>query len=126
MCKITGILIDVEKETAKVTTIEKELDAYYEALNCDTIDIVSRKIGKRYYDIVCDDEGLFKDSPRISAINDMGGVMFVGNLFIVRFNGEDDIESLTDADVTYILKHIHLQGTRKHPKPYPMLHQCEY
>lgn len=132
MEKITGILIDVVNETAKVTTIDKCLDAYYRILNCDCIDIVRRRIGanKRraahYYEIVCDDEALLKEDPKISAIDDLGRPMLCGNLFITKFDGVDDIASLEPADILRLREFILPQMTRNHPKPYPMLHQCEY
>ena len=53
--KITGILIDTESNTAKPITIDDTLEAYYSALNCSCIDIVSRTIGEneKYFTIVC-------------------------------------------------------------------------
>lgn len=38
--------------------IKDELQSYYNLLECNTIDIIRRKIGKRYFHIICDDEGM--------------------------------------------------------------------
>ena len=65
---IKGVLLDTEKGTAKITSLCDKLDAYYAALHCDIIDIVTRKIGDKLFSIVCDDEALLKDSPVVSAI----------------------------------------------------------
>lgn len=53
-----GLLIDVHN--AKIQEVEvSELDDYYKWIGCENIDITSRKIGGRIYDIICDDEGFF-------------------------------------------------------------------
>lgn len=129
MKQITGLLIDVHNNAVSVETIDDHLHSYYELLKTDLIDIQTRAIGyhkKKPYAIVCDDEGLLKFEPKISAIDSVGRVMFVGNLFIVR-NGEDgELASLEKKDVDYLSRFIQMQGTARFPDPYPMLHQVEY
>ena len=100
----------------------------YKLLDCTTIDIVHRRIGRRnfIYDIICDDEGLMKEDAKVSAIDDMGIPMLVGNLFIVKFDGEESETSLDESDIEYIMRHIFKFATRRFPKPYPMLCQCAY
>lgn len=128
--KITGLLIDVENETASVKTIDNTLDAFYDALNCNLVEMPTRKIGVRngrYYTIICDEEGLFTEQPKISAIDNMGQPMLVGNLFLVKNDSDDgELKGLDEADIMYLKRFVMLQGTRNYPKPYPMLHQCEY
>lgn len=129
MKKITGLLIDVNNEKTSVATISASLHAYYELLSVDIIDIQVRKIGVyrgRKYAIICDDEGLLKSLPKISAIDNMGNPMFVGNLFIVRDGKNGEMDSLEQDDIDYLKRFIHMQGTMRYPKPYPMLHQVEY
>ena len=63
MAEITGVLVNPDEKTVKKVTIEKSLDSYYKTLDCSCIDIVTRKIGGRRFDIICDDEGLYKDDP---------------------------------------------------------------
>lgn len=126
MKKIKGVLINVEKETVEVVEIDKTLSEYYRILNCTTIDIPSRKIGERYFDIICDDEGLFKDKPKISAVTMDGKPALVGNLFVVKFDGEEDITSLNDNDIEYIKSKIKRYGTNVYPNPYPMLTELEF
>lgn len=128
--KITGILIDVENEKFEVMEIDDELDTYYKILNCSCIDIVVRHIGarcKKAFDIVCDDEGLFKDVHKISAIDNLGNVQFIGNIFITGTADEEgNLTSLTEYDVAYIKSKIVNLSTRQFPKAYPMLTQCEF
>lgn len=103
----------------------KSLASYYKTLDCDCIDIVSRKIGGKYFDVICDDEGLY-NQPKISAIDDMGAPMLVGNLFIVNYDGNGDNKSLTDEDIDHIKKYIQVMSTRQYLEGYPMLTQVEY
>ena len=123
--KIKGMLIDVQNETAKVVEVEKKLESYYDILKCDTIDIVERKIGGQLFDIVADDEGLF-NQPKISAINDMGEPMLVGNLFIVNYDGKGDITSLEENDIQHLQNFVEIMYTKQYPEGYPMVVQMEY
>lgn len=109
-----SLLLDtVKKEIRQVDP--KGLQDYYELLGCDCIDIVTRKIGHQYYDIVCDDEGLLKDDPIISAIDDLGRVMLVGSLIICGLaDNEGELTDLSDRDIPYIKKRVHIMDTRKH------------
>jgi len=122
--KIKAILVDVMKETSKVVEIETELEAYYKALDCDCIDIVTRQIGRKTFSIVCDDEGIYRQ-PKISAIDNLGNVMLMGNLLICNRKGPE-LDSLTADDIKYIKERIVDQGTRMYPKGYPMVMQCTY
>ena len=120
------ILLNVIEETVEVIDIEPELDAYYRALDCTTIDIVERKIGRKRYDIMCDDEGLFRDPQKISAIDNLGRPMLVGNLMFFNNDGSGNLTDLSDNDIRYIMQRIIYMYTHQYPKGYKMLTQCEY
>lgn len=128
--KLLGVLVDVENEKVEAMEIEDELDSFYKILNCSTIDIVVRRIGGRHkkaFDIVCDDEGLFKEPQKISAIDNLGNVQLVGNIFITgTADNEGNLTSLSESDVAYIKSKVQNMGTRKFPEGYPMLTQCEF
>ena len=104
--KIKGILVDVNSNIIDVCEIEKSLESYYKILNCELIDIVSMKIGHRYFDIICDDEGLMQEDITISAIYDDFTPALVGNLFIVRHDGKGNERSLTSNDISMIFENI--------------------
>ena len=107
--KITGVLIDIEDNTAKPVTMEASLEEYYAALHCSCIDIVERTIGvqEKCFAIVCDDEGLLKDSPCVSAISDLGEPMLIGSLLVTDFDPETgELVSLSAAELNYVLDHI--------------------
>ena len=126
---ITGYLIDVQNETHGPRTILKELKEYYALLGCRLIEMPTRRIGVRNgrrYTIICDEEGLFAEQPKTSAIDNLGQPMLVGNLFIVKVDEEGNTVGLDPDDIKYLERFVLLQGTHKFPRPYPMLHQCEY
>lgn len=116
--KIRGVLIDPEKEAGAVVELDKNLDAYYEALDCRCIDIVQRTIGGRSFDVICDDEALLVDAPCPSAISPLGEVMLCGKLFVVQFDGRDDVRSLSDEEVAHVLRNVVKLRMRKHSKTY--------
>jgi len=123
---ITGVLIDPEKGIAEVRTIEKSLPSYYALLRCTCIDIVSRNIGARTFDIICDDEGLLCDQPWPSAVDNVGRGMLYGPLFIVRFDGRNDVTSLPELEAEIILSRVREFPTRDHPIPHPLLWGVSY
>lgn len=125
MSKIKGVLVDVQNNTVEVAELEHDLDSFHEVINCRCIDIVDRRIGGKYFSIICDDEGMLTDNPRISAIGDSGYPMLVGNLFVVG-SEDGDICSLTDQEAAYVLSKVENLATVKHPEPYKMLTQLDY
>ena len=127
--RIVGVLVDVEKEILGILEIPNNLDTFYKVLNCNLIDIVTRRIGdsKKVYDIICDDEGLLKEPHKISAVDSMGNAQLVGNIFITgTADAEGNLTSLPMDEANYILNKIQLTKTKKFDKPYPILTQCKY
>lgn len=103
MRKITGVLVADGKAT--VVDVDDDLDAYYKLLDCELIDIVTRRIGGKYYDIICDEEGLFKDDPAVGMVNEFDGkVMIVGRLFICQHDGRGNQKSLSQTEIDDVLE----------------------
>ena len=91
--------------------IGEKLEDFYEHLKCSCFDIAHRKIGGKWFDIFCDDEGLFKDSPIPSAIfpeefNKNHTVALVGNLIFANHDYEGNTTALSDEDINNIKNHI--------------------
>lgn len=124
--KMKTVLLDVFNEQVKTVEIERDLAAYYRALDCDTVEMVTRKIGKKRYLVVCDENGLFRDPQKISAIDDFGRPMLVGNLLFLNTDKYGDEDGLSDLDVAHIKRYIRKMYTLAFPSGYPMLTQCEY
>lgn len=128
--KIKGVLLDIENNDAKVVEFEPRLQQYYNLLHCERIEFVPRTLGynrsHRRFDIVCDEEGTYKEGNKISAIDNLGRVMFVGSLLVVNRAENGETASLTDKECEFVLSKIQKMYTRNHPEGYLMLTQCEY
>ena len=119
-----GLLIDVKNNNVSVK-MANSLKDYYRLTDCDVIDIVKRCIGGKYYNIICDDEGLLKENIIISAIDTERKPMLVGNLIVAGdTDDEGELLSLTDKDVDNILKHVKTAYTRS--LTHPVLVNVEY
>lgn len=91
----------------EVKEIQDSIEEFYKIIDCRCIDIATRRIGtrKKHYDIIVDDEGLFVDNPRVSAIDSNLKPMLVGNLIITNSkNGATT--SLTDDDINYLKQYV--------------------
>ena len=96
---------------AKAMVIKRDLHAYYDLLGCDLVDILQRKIGRKTYNFVIDEEGRLKDGNHLSAILDKPGYseILVGNMFVAG-NIAGNLTSLKDEQIEEIAKHV---GTAK-------------
>ena len=123
-------MLDIENNDAKVVEFEPCLQQYYNLLHCERIEVVPRTIGynrsHRRFNIVCDEEGSYKEDNKISAIDNIGKVMFVGSLLVVNRAENGETDSLTDSECEFVLSKIQKMYTRNHPEGYLMLTQCEY
>lgn len=82
--------------------VEPKLEEYYKLLDVDLIDIVERKIGDTYFDIILDDEGLLKDSPTVTAVNTDFKEYLVGSLLLCHTDGEGAEAPITEEDIETI------------------------
>lgn len=125
--RLTAVLVDTAKGVFGVVNVPDKLDVFYALLGCSCIDIVQRKVGTKTVDIICDDEGLFQEPAKISAIDNLGHAQLVGSILIVgTADAEGNLTSLSKADADYILGKVQLLATQKVKDPYPILTQCEY
>ena len=102
---ITGYFVDPENNIAEPRTIDKSLEGYYALLRCDCITMPERRIGDKYFTIIADDEGLLKPGAIISGLSSTGQPALVGPLFVVKFDGREDVTSLTKEELTLLAKH---------------------
>lgn len=121
-----GLLLDVEHDEVKVVEAN-ELEDYYQLMSCNRIQIVERKIRGKYFEIVCDEEGLFQAEPKISAADSQGATMLVGSLIIYGEPGADgERRGLTDEDIAHLQNCIYKLPTIKNPVPHNILCYVEY
>lgn len=109
MNKITGYFVDPENCIAEPRTIDHSLEGFYALLRCDCIDMPERRIWGEYFTIICDDEGLLKEGNWFSAYDPIGNPALVGPIFVVKFDGEEDVRSLTEDELALVGEHA-VQG----------------
>lgn len=117
-----AFLLDVEKNEAGIVDIDDSKprrEQYAKYLNCEKVGIVYRMVGrKKYFDIIIDDEGIFKDGSKISALTSDELPALRGNLLFCNHDENiddlsptDDKEidnetSVTEDDVKLLLSHL--------------------
>ena len=132
-----GYLINVREGTAGVCEItgadgqetKGSLQDYYRLIGCRCVDIASRSIGGKYFDLVVDDEGLYGDNATVSAVDGDGEPMLVGNIVIVNCpNDESDgyMRGLEDEDIALIKKHVRSALVPADGRAIKVLVGCEY
>lgn len=117
MRKIKAYYINPKTDTACECDIVDSLDVFYDMLDCGTIDIVNRGFSnsKKRFDIICDDEGLLKDDPYVSAVDTRGSAMLVGALLVVGPADDDgELTSLSDKDIEFLKRRTMKLPTRRH------------
>lgn len=117
-----GYLIDVQNDEHKVVEIgdKDHLKQFYKLIDCECIDIATRRIGGKRFDVVVDDEGLFAERPICSAYDKKHNPMLVGNLVILgEADDEGNLTSLSVHDVMLVKEAIRytidLQSGAFHP-----------
>ena len=130
---LTGILIDPEHDTFGVRTIEDTLPNLYDLLHCDLIDITERVVGDTPVSIICDDEGLLRDDPWVSAWSPWTNLYgyrpeLCGALFVIGpgVDGSGNLLSLSKEAQDAVLKHIRNAVTHQSPELRPRLFDVHY
>lgn len=84
-----------------------ELDDYYKVLNAHCFDIVSLKIGDKYFSCFVDDDGRLKENQIPSIVHkETGEVIIVGNVVFANFDDDGNAASLSEDDVEMIRNNI--------------------
>ena len=64
-------------------------------------------LGDREYEIICDDEGLSKRPALVSAVNNDGQPMLVGNLIVMgNSGGDEDMHEISFDEIQHLKKHF--------------------
>lgn len=126
--KLILFLVSIEDKKAEKVVIEHSLQAFYDTIHCvyDTIDIESRKIGGKYFDVICDDDGLAREPHHCSAVDKEGNPMLVGSFLVANHDTAGETRSLTDEDIELIKKSVQLVRTRNLQDLHPIIVGMEY
>ena len=121
------LLLDVVNKDVKMVEANG-LNDYYELIGCRCIDIVRRTIGDVEVEIVIDDEGLFVENPKVSAISVDGTPMLFGNLLIAsgRVTDDGELTELTEEEVDEIMDNVATISTSVYKEPYPAFVEVDY
>lgn len=124
---INVFLLDVYNENFSTIDIEPDdLDALYEKLNCRCIDIVTRTIDGKQFDIVCDAEGPIHEPRKISAVDKNCKPVLVGNLIFAHHDAEGNLTGLEDGDMMTLLMNIGVIRTNDCPSGYFVMSNMDW
>lgn len=93
----------------QVVEIEDTLDVFCEMLHCRCIDITTRSIAGKNFDIIVDDEGLFKDPMILGAMSpEDKNCALVGSLLITdTADAYGELTDLANDDILRIITTTH-------------------
>lgn len=108
---MVGLLLSVtENEINSVKLDDKNvLQSMYDLMSCELVDVVRNvKIGNKRYDIVVDDEGLYKDNNKPSARCSDADQVLYGDIIVINVDEEKgEWVSLDEDDIENIQSHIY-------------------
>lgn len=88
-----GVLLT--KEGAFLVHYTDNLDTLYTMLDCDVMDIVTRNVKGKPFNLLVDDEGALKDANHIQGVSSDAKEVLLGNILIAGL--ADDDGNLTDV-----------------------------
>jgi len=123
--KLLGVLVDVRNETVQALETVESQENFCSILGCCYTDAVQRNIGGRPFVIVCDDEALLAEAPKISAVDRSGQAHIFGSIFITGpYDSYGELTGLSEPDAAYVLSRIWKIRTDRYPAGYPALTEC--
>lgn len=110
-----ALLLDAFNKDIRVINPDG-LQDYYSLLNCSSVDVISKNISDKRFNLIFDNEAELLETHRPSAIDDCGQVVLFNNLIITgEGNLEGDFKDITDEEIEYVKKYIHTVRTSKYP-----------
>ena len=89
------------------------LNEYYHLLGCQCIDMVEIDVDNYSYDVVCDDEGLFRE-PMVPTLYISEEQVLFGSLAFVKIDEEGYTVGLDKEDIERLLRYIENQKDDLH------------
>ena len=89
------------------------LNEYYHVLGCQCIDMVAIDVDGYSYDVVCDDEGLFRE-PMVPTLFISEEQVLCGDLAFVKIDEEGYTVGLEKEDIERLLRYIENQKDNLH------------
>ena len=89
------------------------LNEYYRLLGCQCIDMVPIDVDGYSYDVVCDDEGLFRE-PMVPTLYISEEQVLFGSIAFVKIDEEGYTVGLDKEDIERLLRYIENQKDNLH------------
>lgn len=110
-----ALILDAFNKDIRVVD-PQNLQDYYKLLNCSSVDVTNKKISDKQFNLIFDEEAELSETRRPSAMDDYGHAVLFNNLIIAgEGNLEGNLSDLTDKEIEYIKKYIHIVRTSKYP-----------
>lgn len=110
-----ALILDAFNKDVRVVD-PQNLQDYYKLLNCSSVDVTNKKISDKQFNLIFDEEAELLETRRPSAMDDYGQAVLFNNLIIAgegSFAG--DFKDITDEEIEYVKKYIHIVRTSKYP-----------
>ena len=121
------LFLDVHNNELKMVEANG-LDDYYNLIGCRCIDIVRRRIGDIYVEIIIDDEGALLDNAKVSAIDVTGDIALYGNLLVAsgRVTEDGELTELTQVEIDVIMVNVAEVTTSVYKEPFKIFVEMDY
>lgn len=90
MNELKAILIDPTTRTIKDTVVDYDLQAWYDKLDCDTIQITTIPLEAGRFQMIIDEEGLFKPELDQFRFEEVFAQQYAGKALLVQFEESED------------------------------------
>lgn len=100
------LLINTDKLQPEIIETEGGLPEWYRLIGCNFLCKVSWKIGGKYFDIIADDEGLYRNDIEATILNKDQEPLLFGNIVVCNHNNEGRKASLTDEEISLLKDQI--------------------
>ena len=121
-----AMLLSVDKQKAEFIDAPFDFEKLYELINCSTIELAYRKIDGITFMFCLDEEGLFVQEQKISAVDIAMKPMFVGSFVVFGLDEEGGARDLNEVEMQTLIKHVEYIGTQNYPSGLLMLRDLEY
>ena len=116
-----ALLMSVERQKAEFVDAPWDFEELYKLINCQTIELAYRTLDGKEFMFALDEEGLFVENQRISAVDRAMKPMFVGSYVVFGLDEDNNPRYLTQEEQEILIKHVSYVGTRMYPHGLLML-----
>ncbi len=120
-----ALLMSVERQKAEFIDAPWNFEELYKLISCQTIELAYRFIDGTEFMFALDEDGLFVQNHKISAVDKSMKPMFVGSYVVFGLDEEGKPRDLTQKEQEILMKHVTYIGTMNYPFGLLMLRDLE-